>query len=110
AAMSRQSSTARVGAAAAASNHARTALDFSSDAALRPAQPSYRGCNRRPPSLGVHPVLSLDAAGPTVSCLGGQYAVVVHHARVVCTRVDTGEIGAIHNAPGPEERFVGIAP
>ncbi|KAJ2738726.1 hypothetical protein H4R23_000951 [Coemansia sp. Cherry 401B] len=110
AAMSRQSSTARVGAAAAASNHARTALDFSSDAALRPAQPSYRGCNRRPPSLGVHPVLSLDAAGPAVSCLGGQYAVVVHHARVVCTRVDTGEIGAIHNAPGPEERFVGIAP
>ncbi|KAJ1819282.1 Vacuolar protein-sorting-associated protein 33 [Coemansia sp. RSA 2675] len=28
----------------------------------------------------------------------------------MCTRVETGEICAIHNAPGPEERFTSIAP
>ncbi|KAJ2649548.1 hypothetical protein IWW40_003046 [Coemansia sp. RSA 1250] len=110
AAVSRQSSSARVGAAAAASNTTRTALDFSNDATLRPQQPSYRGCSRRPPTLGVQPFLSLEAGtGAVLSCLGGQYSVIVHQARVLCTRIDTGEIGAIHNAPGPEERFVSIA-
>ncbi|KAJ2846485.1 hypothetical protein IWW36_004331, partial [Coemansia brasiliensis] len=109
-AVSRQSSSARVGAAAAVSNTTRTALDFSNDATLRPQQPSYRGCSRRPPTLGVQPFLSLEAGtGAVLSCLGGQYSVVVHQARVLCTRIDTGEIGAIHNAPGPEERFVSIA-
>ncbi|KAJ2620878.1 hypothetical protein GGI25_003958 [Coemansia spiralis] len=31
-------------------------------------------------------------------------------SRVMCTRVDTGEMCAIHNAPGPDERFTSIAP
>ncbi|KAJ2158321.1 hypothetical protein GGF46_003848 [Coemansia sp. RSA 552] len=113
---SRQSSSTRMGAStlpsvAAASNTARTALDFSSDLSLKPIQPSYRLCNRRPPALGVQPFLSLEAAtAPVLSCLGGSYSVVVHQSRIICTRVDTGDIGAIHNAPGPEERFVAIAP
>ncbi|KAJ2287411.1 hypothetical protein IW141_004876, partial [Coemansia sp. RSA 355] len=107
---SRQASTVRVGLAAASNNTSRTALDFSADAALRPTQPSYRGCNRRAPALGAPPFLSVEATGPVLSCLGGAYSVVAHQSRIICTRVATGEIGAIHNAPGPEERFVGLAP
>ncbi|KAJ2753317.1 hypothetical protein GGI19_003228 [Coemansia pectinata] len=95
----------------AAASTARTALDFSSDLSLRPAQPNYRLANRRPPTLGAKPFLSLETATTAViSCLGGHYSVVVHQSRVMCTRVETGEICAIHNAPGPEERFTSIAP
>ncbi|KAJ2357745.1 hypothetical protein GGF43_001273 [Coemansia sp. RSA 2618] len=104
------SSGQRVGPALAGTNTSRTALDFSADAALRPVQLSRRGCNRRAPALGVPPFLSVEAAGPVLSCMGGAYSVVAHQARVICTRIATGEIGAIHNAPGPDERFVGLAP
>ncbi|KAJ1907391.1 hypothetical protein LPJ81_000784 [Coemansia sp. IMI 209127] len=94
-----------------ASHAARTALDFSSDLSLRPTHPSYRLSNRRPPSLGVQPFLSSEASGaPVLSCLGGMYSVVVQQSRVMCTKVDSGEMCAIHNAPGPEERFTHIAP
>ncbi|KAJ2895290.1 hypothetical protein IWW38_002345, partial [Coemansia aciculifera] len=95
----------------AAASIARTALDFSIDLALRPSQPNYRLANRRPPTLGTQPFLSLETAtAPVISCLGGHYSVVVHQSRVMCTRVETGEVCAIHNAPGPEERFTSIAP
>ncbi|KAJ2103879.1 hypothetical protein GGI16_002876 [Coemansia sp. S142-1] len=95
----------------AAASTARTALDLSSDLSLRPTQPNYRLANRRPPTLGAKPFLSLETATTAaISCLGGHYSVVVHQSRVMCTRVETGEICAIHNAPGPEERFTSIAP
>ncbi|KAJ2496368.1 hypothetical protein IWW47_003811, partial [Coemansia sp. RSA 2052] len=95
----------------AAASTARTALDFSSDLSLRPTQPNYRLTNRRPPALGTQPFLSLETAtAPVISCLGGHYSVVVHQSRVMCTQVETGEVCAIHNAPGPEERFTSIAP
>ncbi|KAJ2514809.1 hypothetical protein H4217_005541 [Coemansia sp. RSA 1939] len=115
--LARQSISARSGSISVSSStnikshSARTALDFSSDLSLRPAQPSYRLSNRRPPSLGVQPFLSLETSSfPVLSCLGGMYSVVIHHSRVMCTKVDTGEMCAIHNAPGPEERFTNIAP
>ncbi|KAJ2080763.1 hypothetical protein H4R24_002855 [Coemansia sp. RSA 988] len=96
--------------AAAGNNTARTALDFSSDTALKPQQLSHRHCNRRAPGLGVQPFLSLETAqGPVLSCMGGAHAVVVHQSRMVCTRIDTGDIGAMHNTPGPDERFVCVA-
>ncbi|PIA17542.1 DNase I-like protein [Coemansia reversa NRRL 1564] len=101
---------AQAGMAAAGSNTARTALDFSNDAALKPLQLNQRHSNRRAPGLGVQPFLSLETAtGPVLSCIGGAYAVVVHQSRMVCTRIDTGEIGAMHNTPGPDERFVSVA-
>ncbi|KAJ2090483.1 hypothetical protein IW140_002715 [Coemansia sp. RSA 1813] len=115
--LSRQSTSVRSGSISVssstniASHSARTALDFSSDLSLRPTQPSYRLSNRRPPALGVQPFLSSEASGvPVLSCLGGMYSVVVQQSRVMCTKVDSGEMCAIHNAPGPEERFTHIAP
>ncbi|KAI9503523.1 hypothetical protein BX070DRAFT_224060 [Coemansia spiralis] len=115
--LSRQSSVIKHGSISISSSSgitghsARTALDFSNDLSLRPALLSYRFSNRRPPSLGVQPFLSLDSSNTSVlSCLGGIYSVIVHQSRVMCTRVDTGEMCAIHNAPGPDERFTSIAP
>ncbi|KAI8319236.1 DNase I-like protein [Martensiomyces pterosporus] len=84
-----------------------TAASSSAHPSLRPTQPDYRLSNRRPPSLGVQPTLGSDTTpAPVISCLSGKFSV----SRLMCTKVDTGEICAIHNTPGPEERFIGIAP
>ncbi|KAJ1953065.1 hypothetical protein EC988_003206, partial [Linderina pennispora] len=100
----------RAGSVAVPSSN-RTALDYSTDPALKPVQPDYRLLIRRPPSLGVQPVLGSDAASAAVrSCLGGRYAVIAHHTRVTCINVDTGTMSATHNLPAPEERFVAVAP
>ncbi|KAJ2683368.1 hypothetical protein H4R19_007008, partial [Coemansia spiralis] len=42
--------------------------------------------------------------------MGGMYVALAHQSRVLCLRIDTGDIGAIHNTPGPEERFVCVVP
>ncbi|KAJ2725084.1 hypothetical protein GGI07_001552 [Coemansia sp. Benny D115] len=92
----------------------RTALDYSSDPALRPVPADFSASSRRPPTLsGIPPFLSMEATpasstGP-VACLGGMYAAVINQSRLVCTRIDTGEVCALHNAPGAEERFTCVA-
>ncbi|KAJ1849216.1 hypothetical protein LPJ73_003781, partial [Coemansia sp. RSA 2703] len=90
--------------------------DGDDDAATRPMVLRFGSSNRRPPTSGAPSFLSVEgpagAAGgaAVVSCISGGVAVVVSQGRLVCTRIDTGDVCALHNAPGADERFTCVAP